>query len=381
MSSGSLFDYTQRAYWGGPWYPYWTLIVISIFGGLFGLDHFWLRSPSTGFAKAIINIFTLGLWYVYDLVQILGEKESVMKHGLSVPIVGATGIGSGMFVDNQPGTTTSKSPLRYMAYLFLVLLPFGFDMYIAGDTYGALAKFVCAINPLFWIIGFIWYWLTIGQTIFTPKSVFETGTTRMFPFTWLMSSNGRSILGPREIPTPTGKCNDQGVVGAVAGTVGAAIAPVVTAVIPGAAPAQAAATAVSGVVEHAANFATSIINATKGPATHATEVASNLVQKVPDAVSATGNISGKVGSELKKFSTEEGLKSIINSQSGGGSGSTESIALLMFFLTVLGFGSAFAAARLNVTFPFFRRTDGQERNDSPPKPHGLRGNASPKKAN
>jgi len=380
MSSGSLFDYTQRAYWGGPWYPYWTLIIISIFGGFFGLDHYWLRSPSTGFAKGIMNILTLGLWYVYDLIQILGEKESVMKHGLSVPIVGATGIGSGMFVDNQPGTTTSKSPLRYMGYLFLIFLPFGFDMYIAGDTYGALAKFFCAINPLFWIISFIWYWLTIGQTIFTPKSIFETGTTRMFPFTWLMNPNGRSVLGPREIPTPTGKCDNQGIIGAVAGTVGAAVTPVVDTLVPGLAPAKAAATAVSGVVEHAANFATSVINATKGPATHATAVASNLAQTVPGAVSEIPKISGKVGSELQKFSTQEGLKSVIQSQSGGGSG-TESIALLMFFLTVLGFGSVFAAARLNVVFPFFHRTDGQERNDSPPKPHGLRGNASPKKTN
>jgi hypothetical protein len=380
MSSGSLFDYTQRAYWGGPWYSYWTLIVISIFGGLFGLDHFWLRSPSTGFAKAILNILTLGLWYVYDLIQILGEKDSVMKNGLSIPIVGASGIGSGMFVDDQPGTLTSKSPLRYMAYLFLILLPFGFDMYIAGDTYGALGKFFCAINPFFWIIAFIWYWLTIGQTIFTPKSIFETGTTRMFPFTWIMSPNGHSILGPREIPTPTGKY--EGVVGAVAETVGSAIGPVVTAIVPGLGPAKAAATAVTGVVEHAANFTSSVIEATKGPATHATAVASSLAQTVPEAVSAVGSTAGKVGSELQKYSTEEGLKNIIKSQKGGFGGSdSESIALLIFFLTVLGFGSAFAAARLNVAFPFFRRTDGQERNDSPPKPHGLRGNASPKKAN
>ena len=278
-----------------------------------------------------------------------------------------------------------------MGYLFLIFMPFGFDMYIAGDTYGALAKFFCAINPLFWIISFIWYWLTIGQALFTPKGVFETGTTRMFPFTWIMNPNGRSVLGPREIPTPTGKCGDEGLVGsvtgAVTGVVGAAINPVstaITAIIPGVAPAKAATAAAIGVVEHAANFASAVINATKGPASDATAVASSLAQSVPGAVSVIPATVGKVGSELQKFSTEEGLKTIIKAQKGGGFGSgsdTESIALLIFFLTVLGFGSAFAAARLNVVFPFFRRTDGQERNDSPPKPHGLRGNASAKKAN
>jgi hypothetical protein len=319
-----------------------------------------------------MNILTLGLWYAYDLVQILGEKDSVMKNGLSIPILGSAGIGSGMFVDNQPGTLTSKSPLRYMAYLFLILLPFGFDMYIAGDTYGAVAKFVCAINPFFWIIGIIWYFLTIGQTIFTPKSIFEEGTTRMFPFTWLMDPSGHSILGPKEIPPSTGKCES-----GIAGVVGSVAGPIVGAFLPGVAPATSALT---GVVEHAASLASSVIDATKGSAVQGASVATALAQKVPGAVSAIPAISGKLGSEFKKYSTEEGLKSMIKSQSGGGSG-TESTALLIFFLTVLGFGSAFAARRLNISFPFFRRVDGQERNDSPPKPHGLRSDAPPKTAN
>ena len=57
-----MFDYTQQPFWRGPWYPYWSLIIISIFGGLFGLDHFWLRSPLTGVLKMIVNIFGLGIW-------------------------------------------------------------------------------------------------------------------------------------------------------------------------------------------------------------------------------------------------------------------------------------------------------------------------------
>ena len=74
-----MFDYTQKSFWGGSWYPYWTLIVATILGGFFGLDHIWLRSPTSGLLKFIVNILTLGLWYFYDMIQILGEKENVMK--------------------------------------------------------------------------------------------------------------------------------------------------------------------------------------------------------------------------------------------------------------------------------------------------------------
>ena len=79
-----MFDYTQSKFWGGPWYSYTTLRIISTLGGFFGLDHLWLRSPLSGFLKFIINILTLGLWYFYDLLQIFGEKESVMKNGLGI---------------------------------------------------------------------------------------------------------------------------------------------------------------------------------------------------------------------------------------------------------------------------------------------------------
>ena len=51
-----VFDYTQKAYWGGPWYPYWSLLLVSVFGGFIGLDHLYLRSPTTGICKFIVNI-------------------------------------------------------------------------------------------------------------------------------------------------------------------------------------------------------------------------------------------------------------------------------------------------------------------------------------
>lgn len=53
--------------------------MATIFGGALGLDHLLLRSPTTAFAKVVLNILSLGLWYFYDVLQVLGEKENVMK--------------------------------------------------------------------------------------------------------------------------------------------------------------------------------------------------------------------------------------------------------------------------------------------------------------
>lgn len=213
-----MFDYTQKSFWGGTWYPYWSLIVISILGGFFGLDHMWLRSPTTGLAKFIINIFGFGIWYFYDLIQILGEKQSVMKNGLSAPIIGPLGIGAGMFSDNNSGGPFSKAPWRFMAYILLIWLPFGFDFIVAGDTYGAMGKFICTVIPLLWPIAIIWGIINIIRAHFMPKTLFTKGTYRMFPINFFMDSNGPSVLGPFDLGLvpPDESCKTDGFVQTIA---------------------------------------------------------------------------------------------------------------------------------------------------------------------
>lgn len=388
---GGLFDYTQRAYWGGPWYPYWTLIVITIFGGLFGLDHLYLRSPLTAVAKFVFNILSLGLWYVYDIVQICGEPESTRKNGLTIPIYGAAGIGSGMFTDDQPGVTKSTSPLRWLAYMFLVFLPFGFDLFIAGDTNGAAAKFIASITWFLWPIAFLWSALNIGKAWLTPKSIWEQGTTRMFPFTFFMDANGRSILGPVEVPLSKDGCDPGGVNGvlnSILGMFSGLIQTAVGIVFPGLIPAAAAATTAvqagataakvglntaASVIEKSGNVATTVLEAAKNPAAQMAAVTSDLAQKGPSALAALPGLASGVGTGLSDFSNPDTLKKAAGLQSGGGSGSGSDemghLALLVFFLAVLGSGSYFAAKRLNIQIPFLTRPekDGQERNDTPPK--------------
>jgi len=372
---GDTFSYTRSAYWGGPWYPYWTLIVATIFLGFFGGDHFWLRSPTTGFLKLIGNVLTLGLWWIYDILQICGEPDQVQKHGLSIPWLGAAGIGAGMFVDNNPGAQTSKSPWRFLAYLVLVCLPFGFDFFIAGDNNGGLARFMTTILFFLFPIGFIWGSINMARAVLMPKTLFEEGTYRMFPFNWIMDPNGPSVLGPKDVAQKCGETSGFGFLGNIlSSTIGIffpGISPAVEAV-------SLATRATAGAVKTAANATSAVLGAAKESADAVTKVASDAVSQVPA-------ITSQVSSSLSSMSTPQGLAALaakqgvqLPSQSGGGlvtqSGSTlEDAALLVTLVSVLSAGTYYGFKRLNSTWFSKQNTDGnrRERNDTPPEPHSV----------
>ena len=409
MVGSEQFAYTRKQFWGGPWYPYWSLIVVSVLGGLFGLDHFWLRSPTTGVFKLIVNILGLGIWWFYDLIQIFGEKDAVMEHGLTVPFAGPLGIGAGMFRDNQPDAPLSKSPFRWMGYLATMCMPFGLDSLIAGDSDGAMARFTTFILFLFlWPISIIWGIWNVARTLFTPQQLFEEGTIRMFPFTWFMDSNGPSQLGPHDVPLGSDSKCDQGSDGFFKRTFGSVIVfldyvlpntikTAMYAIFPGLLPAveagAAAVTAVAGTTKAAANTVTATIGAAKNiveaaaaPAKVIVSTASQAVQQIPAALDAAQGLAGPVSSQLQSYTTPEGLlkaagaATVAGSMAGGGGGildtnsdMTNSI-LFGFFIIILGSGAYMAAKRLNIVsriFPTKEKDDRHERNDAPPKPSSI----------
>lgn len=368
------FDYTQKAFWGGSWYPYWSLILISILGGLFGLDHIFLRSPVSGFLKFIFNIPTLGLWFFYDLIQILGEKDKVMKYGLSAPIVGALGIGAGMFTDNDPTGPRAKSPFRYLGYLLLTCLPFGFDFYLAGDTNGAFARFLTSFIIFLWPIGFIWGLISMFRAFFMPKTLFKEGTYRMFPMTYFMDANGPSVLGPVDLPEGKDTCTTGGITSTLLAPVAAVAESALGILLPGVAPATAA---ISGAVQAgamtaktAADSTSKMIEAATKPATTAITQGSAVIQQVPQAISSLPAVGATAISKLASATTPEGLEKL--AQKGGGFIDTDysNIGLFVLFALILGGGSFMAAKRLNIlpTTILSKKTNGQERNDNPPEP-------------
>jgi hypothetical protein len=389
MKIEGLFDYTQRDFWGGPWYRYWMLIVATIFCGFWGGDHFLLRSPTSAFLKLLVNIFGLGIWWFYDICQIVGEKDTVMKHGLSAPIVGPLGIGAGMFVDNQPNATTSKSPLRYLAYLVLMFIPWGFDLVIAGDYKGGLAKFLSTIAFFLWPVLIIWMIFGVFRAFFMPKTLFTEGPDRLFPFSWYLGKHGPSKLGPVDLPIggeDAKNCDSTSGWFSWLSFIPTVIASAVNLVFPGVTPAVQAA---SKTVEIGAKTASNVIEAASGPAVAAISTASSLAQTVPSAISAVPQIASNVQGQLTAFTDPKTLEqmairvptgletsSVLKSMSGGGGGDSDiaSAALFGLFSFVLLGGSLYGIKRLNtsiLSFNSIRNGDkGRERNDTPPQPSG-----------
>lgn len=383
MIGPDTFEYTRKSYWGAPSYSYWTLIFATIFGGLLGLDHIWLRSPTSGIAKLFVNILGFGVWWIYDIIQIIGEKENVMKYGLTAPLVGPLGIGAGMFVDDQPDVTpSSNSPLRWMLFFIASFLPFGFDSFVAGDTNGAIAKFFSAIFFLFWPIAIVWTMINIFSVVFTPKAVFESGSYRMFPFTFFMDKYGPNEIGTFDAEKE--KDGSSGIMGFFKVVLPTIVGNVLRIVFPGVFPAaEAAAVATLGTVEKAAVVADGVLDTAsqlKGPLQEVVEEAAKLPSVL---ASAQRGLESTIGS-LGKYTTPEGLSAMaaeaaaakVASQRGGAVLETfrdsglESNALFIILIAILGGGTYFAFTRLNngKSFQRDKKDDGRTRNDSPPQP-------------
>lgn len=303
----NLFEHTQKKYWGGAWYPYWTLIVATILGGFFGLDHFWLRSPLSGIIKAVLNFFTLGLWYFYDILQVVTEQERVQKYGLSAPVFGPLGIGAGMFRSAEgggaEGEPLGKSPLRYVLYVIMLFIPFtfGLEYVVAGDMGGAIFKF---LTTLLIPIGIIYTFMNIIYAVVTPKSLFEGGTYHLFPANLFIGPRGvaaASVLGPKDVPEPSESCS----VG-----LGAIFSPFVEllkhAVNNITAPATAAVGAVAGAVTAGATAVKTgaeLVSQTGKTITSGLAAVEGLASGSAGMVSGLkGAVEGKIGEELQKAS-------------------------------------------------------------------------------
>jgi TM2 domain-containing membrane protein YozV len=119
------------AYVPRPDRTYSALLWSSILGGVFGLDHFYLRSPKTG----VLKFLTLGgcmLWWIWDILQLVFEKKRVVTYGMTTPFDISQGIGQGMITD-APTQYSQRS--SYLGFLVGILFGFlGLDMLSLGHV-------------------------------------------------------------------------------------------------------------------------------------------------------------------------------------------------------------------------------------------------------
>jgi TM2 domain-containing membrane protein YozV len=125
-------------------------IVLSFVFGFMGVDHFYLRSFSTGLQKFALNMVSFGFWYFWDLIQIVTETKKVQEEGLNSPLDWIRGIGRGVFKPTPPvaGSTEYGPKKELLVYALLTLFfgIFGLDKFYIGEPIQGIAKLLTCFN-------------------------------------------------------------------------------------------------------------------------------------------------------------------------------------------------------------------------------------------
>jgi TM2 domain-containing membrane protein YozV len=107
-----------------------TLRLLSIFGGLLGLDHFYLRSFKTGFLKLLSTFILPGVWWLWDICETTGYGKRLSVRGMRSPFSWFTDIGRGTIASATADATAAAAtaapafePAKksILVYMFLTL--------------------------------------------------------------------------------------------------------------------------------------------------------------------------------------------------------------------------------------------------------------------
>jgi TM2 domain-containing membrane protein YozV len=182
---------------------YFVFVILSVLLGLLGADHFYLRSFHTGMMKIIFNIFTLGMWHYWDLIQIVYDGRKIREEGLTSPFDWICGIGRGVFTQND-GKPTYTSEKSYLVYAVLAIF-FGFlgaDKFYMGEMWQGLAKLLSVFNIFLFLFGFLWVLWDSIHALFMTKSILDNGISAPLPYNMFFNQpiDGKKFL----VTHPTG---------------------------------------------------------------------------------------------------------------------------------------------------------------------------------
>jgi len=169
--------------WKHPDRNYMTFVILSILLGFFGVDHIYLRSFPTAIAKTVVNLFTLGLWYFWDILQIVNDGDRIKTEGLNSPFDWVKGIGRGVFT--TPGSSF-MAPKDYVLYTILTFFGcLGADKFYLGEYGQGIVKLISCFNIFLFLFGWFWVVWDMYHAIFTMRTVMTEGISSPLPYSFL----------------------------------------------------------------------------------------------------------------------------------------------------------------------------------------------------
>lgn len=154
---------------GAIYLSYDVFLGLSVIGGLLALDHLYLRSPLTFIAKIIVNVLTLGSWWLYDASQAVFNKDVVKIFGLGVPGMGPKGIAAGVLASDIP----DKKHMSFFIYALALIIGgiFGLDSFIVGDKQSGFIRLICLITGILAPVAIFWWLFNLAKFFFKTKDV------------------------------------------------------------------------------------------------------------------------------------------------------------------------------------------------------------------
>ena len=154
---------------GALFLSYKIFLGLSVLGGFLALDHLYLRSPLTFLAKLAVNIMCFGVWWLYDAMHAIFNRDVVQLYGLGVPGLGPKGIAAGVLVNEQP----DKKHMRFFTYAMALIFGglFGIDSFIVGDKQSGILRILSLITVIFAPIAFGWWVYKLFKFFTDTKTV------------------------------------------------------------------------------------------------------------------------------------------------------------------------------------------------------------------
>ncbi len=193
---------------------YFIFVALTFLFGFVGLDHMYLRSNETAFKKLLLNVFGLGIWWIWDIIQVMKDGKLVRKHGLNSPFDWIRGIGRGMFVplpaDAPKGNNAGNkkeppkeyaAPKSYFVYTLLAVFLgiFGADKFYMGQNWQGAAKLFSVFNIFLFLFGLLWVAWDAVHAYFMTKSVMEDGITPPIPYSWFFQPIKTDVFKVQEV--------------------------------------------------------------------------------------------------------------------------------------------------------------------------------------